>query len=748
MKQNHGMAGFRLGMLVQTCAGSLLLFLGVVAVLDSPDALAATAKAPKFVAPETDEPPPGTRVDVIADVLTYDGKGKIATAIGTVRITYGKYTLIATKVVYDMTRDIFRANGSVELREPNGNILQADMAELNDKFKEGFAHHVRALLTNDVTITANYARRYENGITIYENVTYTACKTCVDEGGTPLWQIVSAETTHDSNTKTLYYKDASLEIGGVPVLWTPYFSYPDPSVKRRTGFLIPNFHYGQAYGFGVSTPYFWEVAANKDLTVTPRLMTGQGVLADAEWRHRTANGQYNLRGYGLYELDPDRTTENSRWRGAVASKGDFKLNDVWSWGWDGTVVSDRTFLDDYDLDDGNMLTSSVHVTGLSGRNYASAQSLHYRTLVEGERQDRLPIVLPFVTTSYIFDQLVLGGEVSFDMSAYSLTRDDPDNRFDLGTEQTRAVANLNWQRQYITGMGQLVTPFARVRSDLYLSEDVPGASDNDTSSAHVLPSAGVDIRWPFIADHGFAQSVMTPVFQIIAAGNEKDEGDIANEDAITLNFDHTNLFLTDRFSGMDRYEGGTRVNLGVVYNLLAGNGGFLRASLGESFHVAGENSFVTGSGLDGTKSDLVGAVAFQPNDMFRFTYQARFEEDLSRINVHEASLGLTFDRISGSLNYADIGSASAYGRMSDEQQVWGDVRYSLGEAWSIFGGFRYDIEDSRFMDKNIGVAFDCDCMNAKLTYSESQDKKGETDHSLKLSVELRTIGEVKGGFKF
>ena len=740
------MAKFSTRLRAASGAASLLLCLGLIAGSDG--ALAATAEPPKFVAPIFKEPPAGTRVNVVADRLTYDGKSDIATATGTVRITYGPYTLTATKVVYDRRKDLFRANGSVELREPNGNIMQAEMAEMNDKFKEGFAAHVRALLTNDVTITAGYARRYENGITVYENVTYTACKACVDEGGTPLWQIVSRETTHDQQERTLYYRDARLEIGGVPVFWTPYFSYPDPTVKRRTGWLIPSANYGRAYGLGVNTPYFWAVQPNADLTVTPRWTTGQGVLADAEWRHRLRSGLYTLRGSGIYELDPSRTREDSRWRGAVSSTGDFRIDNTWSWGWDGTLVSDRSFLDDYDIDNDDMAVSSLHVTGLADRNYATAQALHYRTLLNGENQDFMPVVLPYVSTSYIFDQTMLGGEVSFDMNAYSLSRRDPDPRFDLGSEQTRAVANLGWQRQFISGMGQLVTPFASMRGDIYLAENVPGATGTEETSAHLLPLAGIDVRWPFIADHGYAQSVVTPVFQIIAAADEQDDADIGNEDAITLNFDHTNLFLTDRFSGFDRYEGGTRINAGVVYNLLAANGGFLRASAGESFHVAGENSFVAGSGLDGSKSDLVAAIAFQPNDTLRFTYQARIEEDLSQINVQEASVGLTFDRISGSLSYADIAAATAYGRASDEQQVWGDARFAFSDAWSLFGGFRYDIEDSVFIDKSIGVAFDCDCMNARLTYSEGRDRDNRLDHSLKLSVELRTIGAVAGGFKF
>jgi LPS-assembly protein len=732
---------------MQVCVLSLLAAAGLA--WQATGAMPATSpeKSPEFIAPSTAPVPKGTRVNVVAEKLSYDGKTEIATATGLVRLTYGPYVLTATRVVYDMKRKKFSANGSIVFREPNGNVLEADFAELSDTFKEGFAEHVRALLTNDVTITARYARRFEDGITIYEDASYTACKDCADKNGNPLWQIVAKEAKHDSVEKTIYYRDAKLEIGGVPVFYAPYFSYPDPTVTRRTGFLLPVFHGGDAFGVGVSTPYFWNIAPNKDLTFSPMFTTRQGVLADVEWRHRLKSGLYSVRGYGIHELDPNLDS-GEPWRGAARTKGDFRLNDAWSWGWDGTLASDRVFLEDYDLDNRDMAASYIQATGLEDRNYAKAQVMHFRTLTEGEEQDVLPVALPFVTANYMFDQPVLGGELGFDFNAYSLRRQDPDTGFDLGTEQTHATGLMKWRNQMTTGLGMLMTPFAEMRSDFYVSQNVPGAAESGDADAYLLPSAGIDVRWPFIADHGVAQGVLTPVFQFIAAPAEPRQDDNANEDAITLNFDTTSLFLSDRFTGFDRYEGGARANVGLTYTLLGENGGFIRTSLGESFHVAGENSFAAGSGLDGTSSDLVGAIAMQVNENVTLGYQARVEEDLSRINVQEASLGLTLDRISGSLSYADVAAAANYGRPTDEEQIWGDGRYRLGEAWSLFGSFRYDIEENHFMDKTIGVAFDCDCMKAQLAYSQSRNDNGETDHKLEISVELRTIGGVSGGFSF
>ena len=729
--------------------GALLVGVSLATLIMAAPAAQAIVKK-EFIKPVTKKPVAGTRVNVEADRIAFDGKSKIATATGTVRITYGPYTLVATKVVYNQATDDFRANGSVELREPNGNILQAETAALHNKFKEGFAKHLRALLTNDVTITAEYATRQEGGITIYENASYTACKDCSTGGGAPLWEITTTQTVHDEKRKNLYHTNPTLRFGGVPVAWLPYAAMPDPTVRRRSGFLLPNFHSGDTYGIGVTTPYFLELGRSADITFSPRWTTEQGPVADVEFRQRLKSGSYQVRGYGVYQQTETDYPGDTQWRGAVTTTGEFKLNDTWDWGWDGTLTSDKTFLDNYDFDERNLATSKLYLTGMDDRNYFSAQALHFRTLSLVEDQSTFPTALPYINSEYTFDQAVLGGELSFDISAYSLSRDDADQPFDTinhGTDQSRAVTNVNWQKQMTTGAGQVFTPFAKIRSDLYITNNVPdgmGGYRDEEITGRFLPSAGIDVRWPFIASYDLGQSIFTPVFQAIAATDETEEDEIGNEDAISLNFDNSSLFLHDRFTGQDRYEGGTRTNVGLLYTFLANNGGFVRMSLGESFHIAGENSFDLGSGLDGTKSDLVGAIVFQPWANLGLSYQARVEEDLSSINVQEAFANFSMDRFSASLGYVYLDSEPRAGREETIEQIESDASFRFTEAWSLFGGVRYDLAEDRFRSKAVGVAFDCDCMSAKLTYSETTgtDVADETDRALKFSIELRTIGQT------
>ena len=702
------------------------------------------------------KPPKGSRVYVDAEKITYDARTKIAIATGTVRLLYGDYILDASKVIYDQKKDIMTSIGNVKMIDPKGNILFADRSELRNKFKDGFAEHLTMLLKNNATVSSLYATRHDGYLTVYENMRYTRCKTCRFADDTPLWQLKSAQATHNEREGVIYHKDATFEFGGVDWFTLPYFSHPDPTVKRRTGLLTPKFKYGSAYGVGVDIPYFYNLAPNYDLTLTPRITSRQGLLGQAQWRQRLASGLYTVDLAGIYQLDTDlEPPGDTHWRGSARARGNLAINKDWNWGWDGTLVSDRTFMRKYDIDGRDEALSQVYLTGLHDRNYFSAQLMNFQTLLTVEDQDYFPYAVPYVQNSYTLDQPVWGGEFGFDWNVYSLHRNDtvfafdPDLPFsnqELGTDQTRGVLSFRWQRQMISDAGTVITPFANLRGDLYITNnrpdpDFPALTVDQETTARILPTAGVDMRMPFIASNEFGgQHILTPVAQVIASTNEVDEDDFGNEDSISLNFDTTNLFLQDRFSGHDRYEGGTRVNAGMLYTFLAPNGGFLRASLGESFHVAGENSFTDG-GLEGTSSDLVAAIAFQPWDNLRFSYQARFEEDLSSINAQEIGLSLNFDRFSGSIYYANLDAEPDFGRPDDAQQVWGSGKLDLGDGWSLYGGLRYDLEESRILRDPLGIGFECDCFNARLFYQENfiGDNADQVGRSVNFSIEFKTL---------
>jgi LPS-assembly protein len=734
---------------------SLACLVLTLCLIGSTSALALVEKP--FVEPVTKEPAKGTKVDVQADKITFDPRTKLATATGKVIMVYGPYRLVATRVSYSQVTGEFKANGSVELREPNGNVLLAQTLDLKNKFKAGFAEHVVALLTNDVTITADYARRVDRDVTVFEHATYTACKNCGTKNGEPIWQIVTDETTHDNASHNLYHVNPRLKIDGATIVSLPYWEQPDPTVKRRSGWLAPTLKFGSTYGVGIATPYFWALAPNYDLTFTPLISSYQGLAGDIEWRHRLASGQYNIQAFGAFQRNPIAGEDDQSWRGAIKSKGDFAINQDWRWGWQGTFASDRTFLKHYDYDNSLIAYNNIHATGLWDQTYVNAQALNFGSLDSSVNPDYLPTSLPYVTGEQIIPNIAMGGDLKFEWSAYSLHRtlaNTPFTSVNHGTDQTRATTSVEWKTQLTSEGGIVASPFAKLRTDLYVDNNIPdptviGGYRSSETTTRVLPTAGVDVRYPLIASSEYGQSIISPVFQIVSASDETDVNKIGNEDAITVGLDSTSMFLTDRFTGLDRFEGGTRANMGVTYSFLGNNGNYVRASVGQTLHLAGQNSFGTGSGLSNSRSDLVGGLVVQPWENLTLSYEARVADDFSKINRQEASASLNFDSFSTNLSYLNFGAEPLYGRIKPEHWVSGDVKFNVKDGWYVFGGMSYDFYNSYITRKTVGVEFDCDCMNFKLAYTGSQDPTTLIDsNTIMASIAFATLGGTSAAVKF
>ena len=160
---------------------------------------------------------------------------------------------------------------------------------------------------------------------------------------------------------------------------------------------------------------------------------------------------------------------------------------------------------------------------------------------------------------------------------------------------TRATSRASWKRRLIAPGGQLITPFTYVQADAnWIAADDPSAGlGSDEANGRVMPAVGVEYEWPILATLGSSVHTFGPKAQLIARPDEWHPGALPNEDSQSLVFDDTSLFEWDKFSGYDRQEGGTRANLGFVYQGLFPGGATIDALVGRSFQLAGENSFAS-----------------------------------------------------------------------------------------------------------------------------------------------------------
>ena len=212
----------------------------------------------------------GQPVTFEADNLEYDRNSGIVTATGHVEAAQNGNVLRADKITYDRNTDVAAASGHVTIITPDGQVLYSDYAELTGGLRDGVLKGLRSKLAANGKLVANGARRTEGKVDELSRAVYSTCDLCKkDPSQPPLWQIRAFSGVRDEEHQRIEYRDAVLDIYGYPVAYLPYFWHADPSVKRKSGFLVPSIGSTSHLGPFVSLPYYWALDPYSDLTITP-----------------------------------------------------------------------------------------------------------------------------------------------------------------------------------------------------------------------------------------------------------------------------------------------------------------------------------------------------------------------------------------------------------------------------------------------------------------------------------------------
>ena len=746
---------------------------------------------------------------VRAEEVNYDYSNERVSAVGNVQIYYGASTLEADRVIYDQKTKRLHAEGNVKLTQPDGTVATGNIMDLGDDFRDGFVDSLRLEGAEQTRFAAARGERSSGNYTVFHSGVYTACEPCKDDPKKPpKWQVKAARIIHDEGEKMMYFENARLEFFGVPLAYIPYFSAPDPTVKRKTGVLVPSFSSSTIFGVGVTVPYYWALAPDYDFTFTPMITTRQGPLLQGEWRQRLESGSYFVRASGIRQLDKDVFLQNGfatpgyrDWRGSLETSGQFNLSDKWVWGWDGTLLSDKTYFQDYGLQKNIQSASALRLTpdyalsqlylaGRGDRSYFDMRTLYFFGFSQLDDQKQIPTVLPVMDHQYVLKHSVWGGEVGFNTNLTSLSRDtasfDPISQaavasgFCLPTTADPAVKNSTncllrgvpgnysrlsseayWRRSIIDSYGQVFTPFVIMRGDLAMLrvDGEPGVANyinvGENTVGRVMPTVGLEYRYPLIGVQSWGTQTLEPIAQLIFRPDETGIGLLPNEDAQSLIFDDSNLFKVSKFSGWDRAEGGSRANVGFQYTAQFNRGGNVNVLFGQSYQMFGQNSFAIGglantglgTGLDTALSDYVTRVSYQPNSTFLFTSRFRLKEDDFTLQRSEVEAAANFGRWSTSVMYGNYAAQPQLGFLQRREGVLGSARLKLDSNWVLFGAARYDLLNDQLSQSQIGVGYIDDCLILALNYITDYAYSGSVsvNRTFMMQISLRTLGGNAAG---
>ncbi len=731
-------------------------------------------------------PNPDAKMMVEADTVAYDMDADSITATGRVVIYYLDHVVVADEVNVNRKTRKVTAIGHVEMTDPTGNVVRGDSIDLDDDLANGVVEGLELVTSERIAFTARNATRTDGDVTTFNEGVYLPCVDCNGvKGKKPIWQIRANRILHKQKDQTIVFENATFEFLGVPLAWVPVLSQPDPSVQQKTGVLMPSVKRSKTLGYSVSVPYYVALDPSYGLTLTPSVYSRQGLLFSAEWRQRLDSGQYSVTLSGIHQNDRDAfsgTSGDELWRGSVESSGSFTINQHWSWGWNVAVASDTTFMKDYDRKSGNsdVAVNNLYLTGVRDRNRFDMAAYGFFVQQDDEQtpifaqdhdlQEKQPYVYPVIDHKIYAKDPIWGGEASLTTNFTNITRTKDDiyqidmngnGVFDAGDKtRTRAAAgtfdrlsiDAMWRRRMIDQTGGALTPFLYFRGDAIFSDPHNSSVLPETSSGlfgRAMPAAGLEYSYPVAITSPIGNQIIEPIAQLIVRPNETEATYIPNEDAQSLVFDANSLFDYDKFSGYDRVEGGTRANIGVRYSGSFSHGFGVSGTFGQSFQLAGVNSFAkatsydTGSysGLESDASDYVAGLSLSTKTGFLASSGVRFDNDNFEVNRFDTQILGIGGPLTAALTYAYIREQPDLGINDDRSELQAAASLRLSENWRVFGSSRYDLINDEFVRHALGLAYDSEEFSLSFSYSNDLTTT-PSDQTFYLRAGFRTLGEV------
>lgn len=692
-----------------------------------------------YAAPFSDS---GIPVNFQAKQLLHDDQKQTVTAIGDVELVQGQKILRADKMVYNLATDTVSAIGNVSLLDETGDIHFAEYVELTTNMKEGFVHELLSLLADGSRFTAAEAKREEGIRTTMTDATYTPCKVC-EANPEPVWQLKADKVVHDEQEKSVRYKNARLEVLGVPLAYSPIFSHADPSVKRKSGFLRPDYGWGSETGsFVEGGYYFGNISPDKDATLKVRPSTLGGTLVQGQWRQRFERGrvEVNASGVSSDRTEEDGRVEENRLRGHIFADGRYDIDDQWRAGFGVRRASDKSFLRLYDISNENVLRNYAYAERFAGRDYSRIMALNFQDVRLGVRPDQ-PDAIPSAEHRMIGSPgSLLGGRWEAGVSSLILHRDLE------GQDVQRGSTDIGWEKRHIFSNGLKTLVNASARGDLYAVQDnVALPPDSSTEAARAHATAGLTAGYPLTRRFSNARVILEPVVGLRATSHvDENDTDIPNEDSVDIQFDANNLFEENRFPGFDRIEDGARVDYGLRTSAHRDDGGYVRTFIGQSRRFDDDNVFPTGSGLEENDSDVVGQVNVGLNTYFTGDYRFQLDSDDLSVKRHELMASGKIDRLSAYTRYIYADVIQGTGFTETREQVLLGGGYKINDNWSTSGSALTDLgEEPGLRRAKAGAYYADECFSFAVegVRNLTSDAAGESETVLMMRIGLKNIGE-------
>lgn len=694
--------------------------------------LAASAAAPSFGQQQATD-----TASLVADNVVFTNGTQELRASGNVEVLQDGVRLRAQSITYNGTTDTLVVTGPIYIIDDSDTLVAAEFAELSGDLQSGVLKSARVVYARQLQLAAAEVRRTEGRYTQFYKTVASSCYIC-ESNPTPLWEIRSKRVVHDAKERQIYFDEASLRVLGVPVFYTPYLRLPDPTVKRASGFLVPEVRSNGDLGVGVRTPYFFTLGDHADLTLTPWLTSKGAKTLEARYRQKFSRGEIELNG----AVTDDNLT-NINTRSYLFADGSFAVGRGFTGKFDVEVVSDPGYLLLYGYSDKDILDSAISVDRAQRDEYIGAELIHYKSLRDQDDNRTLPTIVGDATYIRRFTPSMIGGIATLTAQAHGHYRraDNDATNTGLARDVVRLTTSADWRRDWVWKNGMMFAAEGAVFVDGYkIRQPSVNAALAFDDTLEVTPYAMLEWRWPMLRQGVLANHLLEPVVQLVMAKNSVS-GEVDNEDSLLAEFDEANIFEFSRAPGADAREQGSRINLGVTYTRESHSGWKLGLTVGRILRKDDLGQFSASTGLTGSKSDWLVAAQLKVGDNFDLINRAVFDDQFSFAR-NEMRMGWTTDTFQLASTFAWLEADATEDRITDTSELAFEGAYRVSRHWTLSSELRYDFVNDRTTEAGLGVSYQNECAKMDLSVSRrfttSTSVSATTD--INLSVQLAGFG--------
>lgn len=684
-----------------------------------------------------------------ADEVTVLRDEREVTAKGRVKFSHKDYQLQADMVTFYELTGVVYASGNVKLTDPDGNSLYLDEVKLNKELSEGFIQNLRFIFEDGSRLAARDGEMVEDKI-ILNYAVFTPCVICDNHPDRPpSWQVRAVKVTLDKEKKRIYYKNATLEVLGVPVIFLPYLSHPDPSVKRASGFLTPEANISKELGFVLKVPYYFAISPSLDVTATPIITTKEGFVLAGEIRKHLGFGQIQAEGSVTRTDIPDvfgNDTGINGFRGHIFANGTFEHNENFRTKFQFQLASDDTYLRRYGFSKVDTLKSELLTELFDGRSYYSLRSLWFQGLRIEDVQGLTAFALPLIDLNFVSNPDKIGGVYRISFNALALQRTD-------GMDSSRVSFQGSYEIPYTTRFGQILKLGVHFRGDLYdiSNSDRPDFAffaGQDGSESRFLPHLTASFEWPFVKTGKRTQQIITPVITLVAAPTGGNPAGLSNEDSRAFELSDSNILAGNRMPGFDLWEGGTRINFGFKWLIISKNF-TIDTFFGESYRFSANSTdpdqlvFASGSGLSNSLSDLVTRVDITIKGKVRISNRMRFDESSFTVRRNEIDASIYIQNATFGVGYFKLNRGLQVQGLEDREEIRLNGQYVFKTYWQVFGDITRNLTTTgATISQGFGVRYSDDCVELSLAWRKSftSDRDISPGTSILFRLRLKHLG--------